>query len=75
MGVIEWRETSHHVKGPIDGGPKKASQWIHKVTVYGLESNRSYRYVVGSSDGWSDVLIMQTLPSGKEKIHRKYYAG
>jgi len=49
----------------VDGGPKKASQWIHKVTVYGLESNRSYRYVVGSSDGWSDVLIMQTLPSGR----------
>ena len=58
----------------VDGGPKKASQWIHKVTVYGLESKRSYRYVVGSSDGWSDMLIMQTLPSGIEKIHRKYNA-
>ena len=48
----------------VDGGKKKASQWIHKVIVNGLDGDSSYRYRVGSSLGWSDVFIMQTLPSG-----------
>ena len=48
----------------VDGGKKKASQWIHKVIVSGLDGDSSYRYRVGSSLGWSDVFIMQTLPSG-----------
>ena len=48
----------------VDGGKKKASQWIHKVVVAGLDGNTSYRYIVGSNVGWSDVFIMQTLPAG-----------
>lgn len=49
----------------VDGGKKKASQWIHKVVVSGLDGDTSYRYIVGSNVGWSDVFIMQTLPTGK----------
>ena len=48
----------------VDGGEKKASQWIHKVVVSGLDGNTSYRYIVGSNVGWSDMFIMQTLPTG-----------
>ena len=49
----------------VDGGEKKASQWIHKVVVSGLDGDTSYRYIVGSYVGWSDVFTMQTLPTGK----------
>ena len=48
----------------VDGGEKKATQWIHKVPVIGLAPNTTYRYRVGSDLGWSDVFNMQTLPSG-----------
>ena len=50
----------------VDGGKKKASQWIHQVVVSGLEGDTSYRYIVGSNLGWSEVFIMQTLPTGKQ---------
>ena len=48
----------------VDGGAKKASQWIHKVTVTGLRGNMDYKYRVGSSLGWSDVFLLKTLPKG-----------
>jgi len=34
------------------------------VVVTGLDGDASYRYIVGSNVGWSDVFIMQTLPTG-----------
>lgn len=49
----------------VDGGEKKATQWIHKVHVHSLLPNTTYRYRVGSDLGWSDVFNMQTLPAGK----------
>ena len=48
----------------VDGGKKRATQWIHKVLVSGLPPNTTYRYRVGSDMGWSDVFSMKTLPSG-----------
>jgi len=50
----------------VDGGEKHLSQWIHKVVMTNLKGNHTYRYRVGSDDGWSDVLEMQTLPSGED---------
>ena len=49
----------------VDGGGKHLSQWIHKVLMTKLKGNHTYRYRVGSSLGWSDVLEMKTLPSGE----------
>jgi len=49
----------------VDGGEKHLSQWIHKVVMTKLQGNHTYRYRVGSGLGWSDVLEMQTLPSGE----------
>ena len=48
----------------VDGGKLKASQWIHKVVVTGLRGDASYKYRVGSTMGWSDVMLMRTVPSG-----------
>lgn len=49
----------------VDGGEKHLSQWIHKVVMAKLKGNHTYRYRVGSSLGWSEVLEMKTLPSGE----------
>ena len=48
----------------VDGGKLKASQWIHKVVVTGLKGETNYKYMVGSTLGWSDVMLMRTVPSG-----------
>ena len=48
----------------VDGGKLKASQWIHKVVVKGLEGEKNYKYRVGSTMGWSDLMLMRTVPSG-----------
>ena len=48
----------------VDGGERKAAQWIHKVRVTGLKGNTTYTYRVGSDLGWSDMMIMRTVPSG-----------
>ena len=47
-----------------DGGERKAAQWIHRVVVTGLRGNSSYTYRVGSGLGWSDLMVMRTVPSG-----------
>ena len=49
-----------------DGGERKASQWIHRVVVTGLTGATSYRYRVGSDLGWSDMMMMRTVPSGHQ---------
>jgi len=54
----------------VDGGEKHLSQWIHKVVMTNLKGNKTYRYRVGSGLGWSDVLEMQTLPSGEDWVPR-----
>ena len=48
----------------VDGGERKAAQWIHKVRVGGLKGNTTYTYRVGSDLGWSDMMMMRTVPSG-----------
>ena len=50
----------------VDGGKMRASQWIHKVSVSGLRGNSTYRYLVGSRLGWSDVMLVRTVPSGNQ---------
>ena len=60
-GEREYRGTSELF---TDGGERKAAQWIHKVMVTGLKGNTTYRYRVGSDLGWSDMMMMRTVPSG-----------
>ena len=48
----------------VDGGARKASQWIHSVSVVNLTGNTTLSYWVGSTLGWSDLMILRTPPSG-----------
>ena len=59
--VVEYRGSS---KIFVDGGKEKRKQWIHKVELSGLDGNTSYKYVVGSGLGWSDVFYTTTIPKG-----------
>ncbi|EDV44663.1 uncharacterized protein Dana_GF20208, isoform A [Drosophila ananassae] len=46
----------------VDGGRKKATQFIHRVTLRNLKPNSTYVYHCGSSYGWSSVFQFRTVP-------------
>ncbi|KAK3914980.1 Acid phosphatase type 7 [Frankliniella fusca] len=51
----------------VDGGSKKASQYIHRVTLYyeepdSLQPETKYYYHVGSDRGWSAIYWFMTPP-------------
>ncbi|KAH8321080.1 hypothetical protein KR074_008757 [Drosophila pseudoananassae] len=46
----------------VDGGRKKATQFIHRVTLGNLSPNSTYVYHCGSSYGWSSVFQFRTVP-------------
>ncbi|KAH8251963.1 hypothetical protein KR026_000124 [Drosophila bipectinata] len=46
----------------VDGGRKKATQFIHRVTLENLSPNSTYVYHCGSSYGWSSVFQFRTVP-------------
>jgi len=50
----------------VDGGPKKHSQYIHKVVLSQLKPKTRYEYTCGSSLGWSARYNFVTTPSGNE---------
>ena len=50
----------------VDGGARRASQWIHSVSVLDLAGNTTTRYWVGSRLGWSDLMVLRTPPSGNQ---------
>lgn len=49
-----------------DDGPKKRSQYIHRVTLTNLTENTRYIYHCGSRLGWSAEFWFNTLPSGSD---------
>ncbi|KAH8273336.1 hypothetical protein KR018_000638 [Drosophila ironensis] len=61
-------ELTQRVRGKatkfVDGGPRQASQIIHRVTLAGLKANTTYAYHCGSSFGWSSVFQFRTVPEG-----------
>lgn len=48
----------------VDGGAGKHTQYIHRVTLAGLEPETRYIYHCGSSCGWSSEFWFHTLPLG-----------
>ncbi|BET01030.1 Purple acid [Nesidiocoris tenuis] len=50
----------------VDGGPRKSSQFIHRVTLKGLLPNQRYVYHCGSDLGWSDEFWFTTVNNGTE---------
>ncbi|XP_020804888.1 acid phosphatase type 7 isoform X3 [Drosophila serrata] len=44
----------------VDGGPKKATQYIHRVTLSRLQPNSTYFYHCGSDLGWSATYWFRT---------------
>ncbi|XP_014275508.1 acid phosphatase type 7 [Halyomorpha halys] len=49
----------------VDGGKKKRAQFIHRVTVTGLEPATKYFYICGSDSGWSDQFWFRTANDSK----------
>ncbi|EDW82409.1 uncharacterized protein Dwil_GK25789 [Drosophila willistoni] len=47
----------------VDGGHKRATQYIHRVTLRELKLNSSYAYHCGSSFGWSVLFQFRTSPT------------
>ncbi|XP_023035328.1 acid phosphatase type 7 isoform X2 [Drosophila willistoni] len=45
----------------VDGGPKNAKQYIHRVTLAQLQPNTTYRYHCGSRLGWSAMYSFRTI--------------
>lgn len=46
----------------VDGGPKKHSQYIHRVVLFHLSPNSKYVYHCGSDLGWSPMFWFHTAP-------------
>lgn len=44
----------------IDGGELKRSQYIHRVTLTGLQPETRYSYICGSELGWSPIFSFKT---------------
>ncbi|XP_020804890.1 acid phosphatase type 7 isoform X5 [Drosophila serrata] len=59
---------TQHARGTatkfVDGGRKQATQYIHRVTLSGLEANATYMYHCGSAVGWSAIFQFRTVPTG-----------
>ncbi|KAF5302288.1 hypothetical protein FQA39_LY10327 [Lamprigera yunnana] len=50
----------------IDGGSKKHSQYIHRVTLSNLNPNNTYVYHCGSSLGWSPQFWFRSAPDSED---------
>lgn len=51
----------------VDSGSEKRFQFIHKVTLTGLEPKTEYTYMVGSETyGYSDLFTFRSWPSGED---------
>ncbi|XP_015041097.1 acid phosphatase type 7 isoform X4 [Drosophila pseudoobscura] len=63
FGIEGLQRLAKAPQGPtafVDGGPKKATQYIHRVTLTNLEPNSTYRYHCGSQLGWSATYWFRT---------------
>ncbi|XP_068159680.1 acid phosphatase type 7 isoform X3 [Drosophila tropicalis] len=49
----------------VDGGHKRRSQYIHRVTLKDLKADTRYEYSCGSDLGWSPVFYFKTPPLGE----------
>ncbi|KAJ2937495.1 hypothetical protein O0L34_g17538 [Tuta absoluta] len=52
----------------VDDGPKKRSQWMHKVELTNLLPDTTYVYKVGCDYAWSDQLVFKTPPAGEDWV-------
>lgn len=50
----------------VDGGPGKKSQYIHRVSLNGLQPETEYSYHCGGLLGWSAEFWFITPPKGTE---------
>ncbi|XP_034670899.1 acid phosphatase type 7 isoform X3 [Drosophila subobscura] len=59
-GLQQLAKSPHGPTAFVDGGAKKATQYIHRVTLTKLEPNSTYRYHCGSQLGWSATYWFRT---------------
>ncbi|CAH0561321.1 unnamed protein product [Brassicogethes aeneus] len=57
----------------VDGGPKRHSQYIHRVLLPDLEPSSKYVYHVGSNLGWSNQFWFKTPPEKDWQPHLAMY--
>ncbi|CAG2108113.1 unnamed protein product [Medioppia subpectinata] len=50
----------------VDGGPEKRQMFIHRVTLTALVPGQTYKYHVGSDDGWSPIFTFTALKKGND---------
>ncbi|XP_017852644.1 acid phosphatase type 7 isoform X3 [Drosophila busckii] len=53
-------KAAHGPKKFVDGGARKATQYVHRVTLGKLQENTTYLYHCGSGLGWSAVYWFHT---------------
>lgn len=50
----------------IDDGTERRKLFIHRVYLNDLNANTTYKYHVGSTQGWSEIFTFHTFPMGHE---------
>lgn len=48
----------------VDGGPKRHTQYIHRVKLTGLKPGEMYAYHCGSDLGWSELFTFRAMQAG-----------